>query len=334
MTPNPQRIINIANAFFESCVLFTATDLGIFDCIAKIKEADCTTIANMLSINKTAAERLLDACVALDLLRKENNHYSLTDESEAYLTSKSMSNLSGALRYNRDVYSAWGKLREYITNGTPVEKPELHLGKDKERTRAFVLSMHYRVLAIGRIVVPQLDLSGKKRLLDVGGGPGTFSMLIAQSNPSITCIVLDLPDIVKIAEELIEKQHMSHQVKTFSGDYHSTDFPPENDIINFFGVLHQESPDTIKNLLNRAYHSLNPAGAVNVMDMMTDAARTAPKFSALFSLNMALTTENGWVFSDTDMKEWCMKAGFIDFSVKPVGGFMPHWLATARKPSS
>jgi hypothetical protein len=68
------------------------------------------------------------------------------------------------------------------------------------------------------------------------------------------------------------------------------------------------------------------------MDLMTDATRTRPAFSALFALNMALTAEHGWVFSDADLRGWLERAGFVDVAIGPLPPPMPHWLATARKP--
>jgi hypothetical protein len=67
------------------------------------------------------------------------------------------------------------------------------------------------------------------------------------------------------------------------------------------------------------------------MDMMTDETRCYPPFSALFAVNMALTAENGWVFSSKDMEEWLNEAGFVDFECKPLPPPMPHWLITAKK---
>jgi len=68
------------------------------------------------------------------------------------------------------------------------------------------------------------------------------------------------------------------------------------------------------------------------MDMMTDSTHTKPQFSALFAVNMALTTDSGWVFSDSELRGWIEKAGFVNFSVRPLPSPMPHWLAGARKP--
>ena len=330
---NPDRIIGMASAFYDSCVLFTASDLGVFAKLAEIGPSDGTTLASALRLDERGARLLLDACVALELLNKDGNIYANTAESSVFLVPGSPGDLSGAIRYNRDVYPAWGKLKMLVQSGAPVEKPEFHLGLDPERTRTFVLSMHYRALAIGRAVLGELDLAGCRTLLDVGGGPGTYSVLIARANPDLMCTVLDLTDIVAVADELISQQGCSGQVKTLAGDYRTVEFPGGNDVINFFGMFHQESPESIRALLKKAYNALNPGGIVNVMDMMTDCTHTKPKFSALFAVNMALTTENGWVFADSELTEWMQEAGFVDCSVKPLPPPMPHSFATAGKKS-
>jgi hypothetical protein len=109
------------------------------------------------------------------------------------------------------------------------------------------------------------------------------------------------------------------------------ELPGGNDAVIFFGVLHQEDPVAIRALLRRANQALVPGGMISVLDMMTDSSHTAPKFSALFALNMALTTEHGWVFSEDELKSWLLEAGFEDFFCRPLSPPMPHWLASARK---
>lgn len=328
----PDRIIDMASAFYDSCVLFAASDLGVFAKLAEQGAADADTLASALRLDARGARLLLDACVALKLLDKADGRYMNTPESALFLVPGSPGDLSRAIRYNRDVYPAWGKLDTFVKNGTPVERPEFHLGEDAERTRTFVLSMHHRALAMGRAVVGELDLKGCRTLLDVGGGPGTYSVLISQKYPDIRCTVLDLPEVAKVADGLIAQQGASERVKTLPGDYRTLDFPSGNDAINFFGMMHQESPDSIRALLKKAYDALTPGGVVHVMDLMTDHTHTRPKFSALFAVNMALTTDNGWVFADSELEGWMREAGFTDFRVQPLPPPMPHWFASARKP--
>jgi SAM-dependent methyltransferase len=312
-------------------VLFASSDLGLFRTLAELGEADAKTVAGSCGLDFRGARLLLDACVAVGLLTKKGNIYQNSPETAACLVPGSPADLSGAIRYNRDVYGAWGRLREMVKTGQPAEDPGLHLGEDPERTRTFVLAMHGRALGIGRAVIPHLRLAGRQRLLDVGGGPGTYSMLIAGAFSQIECTVLDLPPIVRMADELVERSGLRDRVRTLAGDYHTTAFPGGYDVVIFFGVLHQEEPDAVRDLLCRAHSALVQGGEVYVLDMMTDATRARPKFSALFALNMALTTRHGWVFSDDELRTWLTEAGFRDFNRLPLPPPMPHWLASATK---
>jgi SAM-dependent methyltransferase len=330
--PDPRPIMDLANAFFGSCVLFTASDAGIFRRLSEQDGLDAVALARDLDLSERGARLLLDACVAEGLLSKTGETYSNTPLSRIFLTPGSPADLSTAIRYNRDIYFAWGRLAQFVKTGSPVESPQLHLGDDAERTRTFVLSMHGRAMGIGLGVVPLLDLAGRKRLLDVGGGPGTFSVLITQAFPELHSTVLDLPAVVAVAAELIERQGATSRVSTLAGDYHTAAFPSGIDAVNFFGMLHQESPDAIRLLARKAFEALEPGGIVHVMDMMTDATHTAPQFSALFAVTMALTTEHGWVFSSEELRGWLEDAGFRDFEVRPLPPPLPHWLAKARKP--
>jgi SAM-dependent methyltransferase len=329
----PDTIVAMASAFYESCVLFAASDLGVFEALARTPDQTADSVAQARGLDPRGVRLLLDACVAVGLLTKKDDRYANTPDTAMFLVPGSPADLSGAIRYNRDVYSAWGRLPELARTGRPVEKPELHLGDDPARTRAFAMAMHGRAMGIGRAVVPLLDLANRSRLLDVGGGPGTYSTLIARTNPGIACTVLDLPGIVAVADELIAAQKIGERVRTLAGDYHTAVFPGGMDVVLFFGVLHQESPESIVALFRKAYAALNPGGAVYVLDMMTDETHTQPRFSALFAVNMALTTRHGWVFSDAELKDWLRTAGFADFACRPLHPPMPHWLASARKPA-
>ena len=329
---DPRLIVDLANAFFGSCILFTASDVGVFRRLAEQDGMDSASLARDLQQSERGMRALMDASVAVGLLLKNGERYSLTPAARKFLTPGSPADLSGALRYNRDVYSAWGRLAEFVRTGQPVERPELHLGEDRERTRAFVMAMHDKAVGMGRAILPWLDLAGRKRLLDVGGGPGTIAVLIAQAFPEIHCTVLDLPAVVDVARELIERQGATARVGILAGDYHTTPFPSGLDALNFFGMLHQESPEAIRNLIGKAHATLEPGGVIHVMDMMTDDSHTQPPFSAIFALTMGLTTQYGWVFSAGELQGWLEEAGFTGFSVQPLPPPLPHWLARARKP--
>ena len=191
--------------------------------------------------------------------------------------------------------------------------------------------MFGRAMGIGKGIVPMLGaLSGK--ILDLAGGPGAYAILMCQANPSATCVTVDLKAIAAEATGYVAKFGLANRIECRAGDYHADEYEAEAyDAVTIFGALHQESPEQIVDILRRANRALKAGGRLFVLDMMTDATHTAPKFSALFAVNMALTTENGWVFSDEELKGWMREAGFTPGETRPVPPPMPHWLVEAVK---
>ena len=314
-------IVDLASAFYGSAALFAAIDTGLF---AEVEKGG-------LDISSRGTRLLADACVALGLLEKRDGAYFNTPAGKMALVPGAPADLTTAIRYNRDVYPAWGHLAKFAETGRPVERPSLHLGENAERTKTFAAAMFGRAMGIGRGIVPLLgELSG--RLLDLAGGPAAYAILMCKANPALKCTTVDLPAISDEAKGYVERFGLSDRIECRKGDYRKDEYESGAfDAVTIFGALHQESPEDIVSILSRANRALKPGGRVFVMDMMTDSTRTAPRFSALFALNMALTTENGWVFADTDLKKWMREAGFIPGQTLKVPPPMPHWIVAGTK---
>ncbi len=327
------EIVDLASAFYGSAVLFAALDVGVFKALADLGgSGDLTALAHETGASPRGLRLLLDACVAEGLLGKQEDTYFNTEAGKMALVPGGPADLSKAVRYNQDVYPAWGRLADLARTGEPVESPQLHLGDDPERTRRFALSMRGRALAIGRGVVPMLDFAGCTKLLDLAGGPGTYAELIAKANPEISVVTVDVPAVSAVARDCVAEAGLSDRIECRAGDYHTDEYEAEAyDAVTIFGALHQESPEQICDILTRANRALKPGGRIFILDMMTDRTHTAPAFSALFAVNMALTTQNGWVFSDEELKSWLTMTGFEPGEAHPVPPPMPHWVLSAVK---
>lgn len=314
-----QDIVDLASAYYGSAVLFAAIDCGVFE---KVERGE-------LDVSSRGMRLLADACVAEGLLEKRDGGYFNTPASKAALVPGGAADLTKAIRYNRDVYPAWGRLADFVRTGRPVERPEIHLGEDPERTKAFAASMFGRAMGIGRGIVPMLGrLEG--RLLDLAGGPGAYAILMCGANPGLSAVTVDLPAISSEASGYVARAGLSGRIECRAGDYHCDEYEAgAYDAVTIFGALHQESPGAIVDILRRARRALKDGGRLFVLDMMTDSTHAAPVFSALFAVNMALTTENGWVFSDEELKGWMREAGFEPDATRAAPPPMPHWLVAA-----
>jgi ubiquinone/menaquinone biosynthesis C-methylase UbiE len=332
--PDPGQIMQLATGYWASAALLAANDLRVFGALAEGPRTVEEIVAACHAPVRSMA-MLLDACAGLGLLTKDTSgdtaRYANTPAAAAFLVPGGPGYLGDALRWSADQFALWGQLPGAVRLDAPPIEPARHLGGDPEQTRTFVLGMHNRARGVARGVVPFLDLSGVRTLLDVGGGPGTYATLLAQKYPNLRVTVLDLPHIVAIAAELVAEAGMSERVQMLPRDATQEDYGDAAfDAVLFSGVLHQMAPGTIRQMLQKARRALKPGGRILISDIMLDPAKTSPPFATLFSLQMLLTSEEGAVFSAEECADWLVEAGFADVATQHLPPPLPYCVASGR----
>lgn len=294
---NPAPLLRSITAYWESQTLFTANRIGLFEALAK-GPLSLEAVAATLDTRPRPTRLLLKACIGLGLVVEEADGFRNSPLAQVFLTPGTEAYLGNAIRYSDNLYDTWGRLEQTLREDRPALAEATYLGTDPEKTRQFVYGMHNRALGIGKALVTLVDLSGRRRLLDIGGGPGTYSALLTLRYPGLQAQVLDLPEVVAIAREIVAGMGAAERVSCLPGDYLKTDFPPGNDVVLISGVLHRETEATCRELIERAKASLEPGGLLILSDVFTDAGGGTPAFAALFGLNMLLTAPNGGVHAE------------------------------------
>ena len=330
--PDPSLIMRLALAYRSSMVLFAASELDVFSHLASgPKSAD--EVARACAAQPEATRLLLDACVADGLLAREGANYRNSDVANAFLVKGQPAYIGNGMKYAEDLYPAWGQLAQYVRSGTPVMPPEEILGSDPEKTRAFIYAMHERARGIGSVLPSGISLAGRKRLLDVGGGPGTYSISLVKSAPGLQSTILDLPAVLEISKEIVAANGCSDRIDTRPGNYLTSDFGSGYDAVLLSGMMHREKAESCQLLLRKAFAALDAGGIVIVSDVFfDDEARTEPPFATFFALSMALTAEHGTTHSKLHMARWMTEAGFGDIEIRDLPKPNPHRLVIGQKP--
>jgi predicted O-methyltransferase YrrM len=268
----------------------------------------------------------------LGFLTEQSGRFENAPVAATFLVSRSPAFMGNVIRYSDQLYSAWGSLEDALRSGKPALPAETYLGDDPARTRGFVMAMHERALGIARVLVNVLDLQGRRRMLDVGGGPGTYSVLLTERFPGLCSEVLELPGVAAVARELVASAGASERVVMRDGDYHSSDFGSGKDVVLMSGMFHRESEATCRGLIERASACLDSGGLLVVSDVFTDEGGALPTFAAMFGLNMMLTAPDGGVHADADVMRWMGDCGFRDMRMVPLPPPMPHRVVMGLKP--
>jgi 2-polyprenyl-3-methyl-5-hydroxy-6-metoxy-1,4-benzoquinol methylase len=334
--PNPGLLMQVATAHRASVALFTAADLDVFTALADGPKS-ASDVARHVGITHVESLRLvLEMCVQAALLERDDaglDTYRNTPTTDTFLVRGRPSYIGAGLQYAADLYPAWGRLTDLVRTGRAPLVPETILGDDPEKTRHFVLAMHQRAQGIGTVLPAVVNLAGCSRLLDVGGGPGTYSMKLIAATPGLQSTILDLPGVLAVTRGIVDQEGFGNRIHLRPGNYLTSDFGSGYDAVLLSGMMHRETAADCQLLLRKAAAALNPGGRIVVSDVFFDDARkTTPPFAVQFALHMMLTSDHGSAHAKTEMADWMRQVGCREVDVRPLPPPNPHTVLFGRLP--
>jgi acetylserotonin N-methyltransferase len=296
--PDPGIVLDLLLAFRCSKAMFAAVSLGVFDALATGSKP-LLDLADELNVNADALERLLDACVGLQLLDRNDQGYRNAPAASAYLCRSSPHRLTGYINYSNDVmWKLWGNLEDAVREGTHRWKQTFgwdgpifsHFFHTDEARREFLMGMHGYGLISSPHVVATFDLSPYSCLVDLGGATGHLAIAACQRYPHLRAVVLDVPEAVPLAREIVGASSVADRIKVVAGDFF-VDPLPEGDLYTLGRILHDWTEEKIINLLSRVYQHLPTGGAVLVAEKLLEDDRRGPRWAQMQNLNMLTCTE-------------------------------------------
>src|SRR5258707_924452 len=77
-------------------------------------------------------------------------------------------------------------------------------------------------MGAARLFSRSVDLSGRQKMLDLGGGSGASSIVATKTFPGLKAIVLDLPPVTVVAQEYITANDAGDRPTTLPGEFTRT----------------------------------------------------------------------------------------------------------------
>jgi len=289
-----ERVYEIVKGFQASRVLLTAVELGIFEALGD-DELTSAEVASKIGTDARATDRVMNVLVTLDLLTKKGDLFANSPDARAFLVRGKPGYAGGALWHTINLWPAWSGLSDAVRKGTSVfeRKPE-----DRNwQAKSFMAAMHLFASRGAPGILAEIDLTNVKRVLDVGGGSGAYSIALCKAKPDIESVVFDLPDIVPITREYAAEAGMADRISTVTGDFNVDDLPTRFDLVYMSQILHSNTREQNARLLKQAYNAANPGGQVVVQEFVVDEGRASPPGPVMFAINMLVATEGGDTFT-------------------------------------
>ncbi|MEI8302398.1 MAG: methyltransferase [Burkholderiales bacterium] len=320
-----RALFDIVAGFTYSQVLFACVRLRLFEHLARGPET-ATALAHRLAMPEDNALRLLHAAASLRLLeRHDDGRWGLGPlgapmvalpavaamvEHHAALY-QDLADPVALLRGERPATALSGYWPYADTD--PGARPEA-LALDKVAEYSTLMSASQPL--VSEQVLDAYPLRGHRRLLDVGGGEGTFLAAVAERAPHLELMLFDLPAVAERARERLAERGLASRVRTHGGSFFTDPLPTGADIITLVRVLFDHPDERVLTILRAARAALPPEGVLLVSEPMSGTPGAQAIGDAYYGLYL-LAMGRGRSRTPERIRELLLAAGFAEARLLP-----------------
>ena len=303
----------ITYGFMASKALFAALEFDVFTHVAQ-GAASTSALATVTGIAENRLLTLLVALKSLGLLSEVDGELINAPATSRYLVAGAPGDfrdyvrfVNGAFGYEsfRNLDKALRGERVFPDKG-PYEGLVYDAGNGGER---FSSAQHTGSLGPARLMAKRVDLKDRRKLLDVGGGSGAYSIAFCATNPQLSATILDFPQTVDTARRYVREAGLADRIAHLAGNAIAVDWPVGHDVILMSYVWSAVGEADIAVLAKRAIDALPPGGLLLIHDFMVDDAREGPRFAAWYLL--------GSMFDNPSAV--CLTPAYVDRVLRDVG---------------
>ena len=325
---DPMRVMQVASAYWDACVLHAANRLNIFNLLDGTAK-DLDTLTQETGADRRCLATLLSALVSIEFLDRDGDVFRNSKLSQTFLASSSSFYQGGIVYMFENWYQAWGGLYNTVMTGKPSAL--MHQEYTDEETRNYMMGMHNRALSQSDVLTGMFDLTGKKQLMDVGCGPATFAVKFCERYPGLRAVAMDRAQNLKIAKEIVDQYRMQDRVELRSGDYNTDSLGHGNDAMLLSSMTNQESPDILRKLLTKCYDSMNKDGVIMIQEQLLHADKKGPRLAAMIGVNQIINTVSGSSYSSAEMEALLQDVGFVDVKSEQMAPPSPFIMVSGYK---
>jgi ubiquinone/menaquinone biosynthesis C-methylase UbiE len=314
---------NLSRGYMSSRIFLTALELNLFETIG-MKQLHVSEISKQIDTDPRATEVLLNALVGLGLLEKKGNLFSNTKYTADFLISGKPDYKGAMFQHHANLWTNWSELTKTLKSGNPI-----NCAWNIKRSQDLAIAMKAHAREKAEKIVKLVDYTQAKRMLDLGGGAGSYSIAFARAYPCLNISLFDMDEwALEIARKEILDEGFQDRIHLKKGDVFNDDFGNKYDLVFMSYMTCLFSEEQNRFLLKKIHGVLNENGLVAICDAIINENKTLPSLSSIFAVNMLVTTLRGRLYSESEIIKWLVDIGFYTNSSILMDSFQ---LITARK---
>jgi ubiquinone/menaquinone biosynthesis C-methylase UbiE len=327
-----RRLNDMGLSFMHAGTLLAALELGLFDALSEGPQP-LAEVARRMGLAEDRADKLVTACAALDLVKRKGATISNAEETDRFLVRHKPTYFGDyLLHFAKGSYPIWGKLAERLRSVSTQGRGRYYdTAADSKEARALTEAGYTGSQGTARMLARRFDFSPYRRLLDIGGGSGVYSIEACKRYPGLSATVLDFPAVCEVTREFIRKANLDERIEAIGGDFTADPFPAGPDIALLCGNIHAYDSATAERVVKKAYDVLPSGGAMIICDYMLNDEKTGPPVAAFLSVAQAFQAGTGKVHTGAEFRRYMETAGFRVYKVEEFLEGSLGW-ATAIKP--
>jgi ubiquinone/menaquinone biosynthesis C-methylase UbiE len=330
--PTPDRILDMAAGYEPALILEAAVRLGVFDALDDQPSTLEEAVARV-GASPRGMRALLNALVGLGLLDRYGERYALTDESAAYLVTKSPTYQGYMCKHvSGHLLPRWLRLTEVVRTGRPqgVVNEQADGGAYFREFVEDIFPMSYD--AARALATELIDPADEQpvRVLDLAAGSGVWGIALAQASARVRVTAVDWPAVLPVTRRVAQRHGVIDRFTFIEGDLVMADFGRDHTIATLGHILHSEGEERSRRLIRKTFDALAPGGTIAIAEFIANEDRTGPEGAMIFAVTMLVNTDAGDTFTFQEMSAWLTEAGFVNVRLFDAPGPAP--LILANKP--
>jgi predicted O-methyltransferase YrrM len=292
--------------FLLARAIMTATKAGVFEALAAGR-LTADEVAARCGTHPGATGKLLNALVGCRYVTFASGRYAISPHARRWLLADSPQSCRDKVLLQFIEWDICAGGEAYLKTGAPVD---FHQRLSEEAWGVYQRGMRSGIEPMAREVVRRLSLPrDPRRMLDIGGSHGFWSVSFCRRYPRLSSTILDLPEAIRHAAPILAKEGMGDRVVHRAGDALTADLGGDHDLIFLGSLVHHLDEATNAALMKRVAGALKPGGVVAIYEAFrVEASDRIGQIGGLMDLFFAMTSAAG-TYSPDEMAAWQRAAG-------------------------